>query len=378
MSSQFIWRDLPAYTVGRFFRLLYDSALLIRNNAIGLFVCGVALPGCAIPIIPTTPLHFAAERGNIKTVREWIANGGDLNARYGDYTLILGYSEGSQVRNKTALIFAAENGHLEIVKLLVDAGADIYIVESDNRGSDRGNAFDVALARGYGDIARFLWERSDKKKFARHLELSFLVAFDRSCYGFPTQGQRDLLEFFLTTFDRKYASEALWRISDRLACVPAIRFILDQGVEPASSALVTAASLGLEDIVVLYLQRGANLNGLGWSSYTYLRSNITALIGAAGKWQVGTMRLLLDNGADPNLQDSKGRTALVAIVSEGTCISIHPACEKQIDGIKLLLGRGARADIKDREARTASDYVAWYPNDPYAETKRALLAAPTR
>lgn len=341
-------------------------------------MCAVVLAGCAIPINTATPLHIAAERGDIKAVREYIAGGGDLNARYGDYTVILGYSEGSQVRNKTALIFAAENGHLEVVKLLVDAGADLYVIQSDNFGEDRGNAFDVALDQGYGDIARFLWERSDKKSFARHLARSFRTAFDRSCYGFPNEGRRELLEFFLATFDRKYASEALWRISDRLACMPEIRFILNQGVQPASSALVTAASLGLQDIVVLYLRRGARLNAVGRSSYTHLYANVTALIAAAGNKRVGTMRLLLDKGADPNLQDSNGRTALMAIVDESVCFRIDPACQKQIDGIKLLLGRSARADIKDRQGRTALDYVARYPHDPYAEIKRDLLTAATR
>src|SRR5213594_3610884 len=118
--------------------------------------------GCVIPLGQMNPLHVAAQRGDTKTVRDWIAAGEDLNARYDDFTLILAYSEGSRIRNKTALVFAAENGHTEIVRLLVEAGADIYVTSRDNFGDDRGNAFDVAVQYGHSEIAMLLWERSDK------------------------------------------------------------------------------------------------------------------------------------------------------------------------------------------------------------------------
>jgi ankyrin repeat protein len=121
------------------------------------------------------------------------------------------------------------------------------------------------------------------------------------------------------------------------------------------------------------LQRGANVNGHGRSSYTY-HANVTPLIAAAGKQEVGTMQLLLNKGADPNIQDSEGRTALISLISESACFRVNPACEKQVDGIRLLLKSGARTDIADRQQKTAMDYVARYVDDPYADTKRTLLA----
>lgn len=53
----------------------------------------------------------SAENGNFKKIKECLANGVDVNARD-----IFGY---------TALMLASINGHFEIVKYLVEHGADV-------------------------------------------------------------------------------------------------------------------------------------------------------------------------------------------------------------------------------------------------------------
>ena len=57
-------------------------------------------------------LFRAAENGDVNTVEEVIKSGRDINARDSEY-------------GNTALIIAAGAGNVEIVKLLLDAGADI-------------------------------------------------------------------------------------------------------------------------------------------------------------------------------------------------------------------------------------------------------------
>jgi len=321
-------------------------------------------------------LHIAAERNDIAFIQQWIKNGGNVDYEYNDRRLRI---HGSGVRGQTALMVAAARRNLETVKLLVEAGANIYLESKRDDGYGEGTTvFDYAVEGGDVRIISYLWNASDKKRMLKHLPTNFLRAFDHACYDFPRTGKRELVIFFLDSFDRNSASEALWRISDRQACIPEIRFILDQGIPPASSALVTAASLGLTEIVALYLQRGANVNAYGRSSYTYLQANVTSLIASAGKVKLETMRFLLKEGANPDLQDNDGRTPLIAIISESACFRVAPGCDNQIEGIKLLLGHGARIDIADRQQKTAADYIERYRTDPYAEQKRALLLGQKR
>ncbi len=59
-----------------------------------------------------TALHFAAQNGDTEVVRYLLENGADIKAQ--DY-----------VRSRSAIHFAAENGNLECVKLLAEHGADM-------------------------------------------------------------------------------------------------------------------------------------------------------------------------------------------------------------------------------------------------------------
>ena len=63
---------------------------------------------------PANNIWISAKKGDIESIKEHIAFGTDLN------------SKGSS-RDETALIIAACNGHYEVVKLLVNEGADLNI-----------------------------------------------------------------------------------------------------------------------------------------------------------------------------------------------------------------------------------------------------------
>jgi ankyrin repeat protein len=59
----------------------------------------------------STALTFAAGQGDLETVRLLISAGADVSARNGD--------------NETALMRATQRGHTEVVKALLQAGADV-------------------------------------------------------------------------------------------------------------------------------------------------------------------------------------------------------------------------------------------------------------
>ena len=79
----------------------------------------------------------AVKRGDIVRVRELLDSGEDPNTRE-HYT------------NRTALMIASEYGHTEIIRLLLDRGADI------NSQNDSYTALIKASMLGKGDMAEFL------------------------------------------------------------------------------------------------------------------------------------------------------------------------------------------------------------------------------
>jgi len=82
---------------------------------------------------------------------------------------------------------------------------------------------------------------------------------------------------------------------------------------------------------------------------------------AALEGKIDVLRRALEQGADANVADGDGRTALMLAAFNG-----------HTEGVRLLLGHRARVDDRDAAHRTALIYAASGPNP---ETVRALLEA---
>ena len=67
----------------------------------------------------TTALMEAAENGHLGVVKYLISKGADFNA--------------ATLYGKTALIFAASNGHLEVVKYLISVEANPFLIDNDGK-----------------------------------------------------------------------------------------------------------------------------------------------------------------------------------------------------------------------------------------------------
>ena len=79
----------------------------------------------------------AVARGDVDAVRQWLADGGDVDAQDG--------------HGQTALMVAAHQGHLGIVELLVARGARLNVVAKYNL-----SALMLAVIAGHADVARRL------------------------------------------------------------------------------------------------------------------------------------------------------------------------------------------------------------------------------
>ena len=87
--------------------------------------------------IKSTPLHFAAHRGYLNIVKLLLDAGADVNAQEGNYS------------QSTALHWAATGGHLEVTKLLVENGANLEIKDNWNNLTPIGWA--TILRYNHGD-----------------------------------------------------------------------------------------------------------------------------------------------------------------------------------------------------------------------------------
>lgn len=113
-----------------------------------LLAFGIQAPSPSTPPQPASPiveeLWAAARAGDVARITSALEKGADVNAktRYG----------------ATALLFAADKGHLEAVKLLVARGADLNAQDSFYRI----RAIDMALQNEHDAVAQFLLERGSK------------------------------------------------------------------------------------------------------------------------------------------------------------------------------------------------------------------------
>ena len=84
-----------------------------------------------------TTLFDAVKAGDVNAVRECIASGAEVNERRED--------------GETALMFEAESGNSDIVKYLIEKGANVNAMEAENEYT----AARFAEINGHDDIAVF-------------------------------------------------------------------------------------------------------------------------------------------------------------------------------------------------------------------------------
>ena len=89
-----------------------------------------------------------------------------------------------------------------------------------------------------------------------------------------------------------------------------------------------------------WVAMGGNINATFNTAQDY--KNISALETAAGLPHPEMVHFLLENGADPNLADSHGRTALIAAAEQN-----------QLPNLALLLAHGVKIDEQDNRGFTA-------------------------
>jgi uncharacterized protein len=265
-----------------------DKQRQMKDTLIYLLAC---LPAIVLCSCATHPLRKAAEKGNYARVQELLSQGTRID----------------QLRwpnDETSLMIAARRGDLDIVKALLNAGADI---NTKNRFGD--TALTKAVYKGHTDVVQVLLDAGASTE----------VAWNRGETPLFEAAQRGYDGIVKALIDK--GANANYR-SSRNGWTPLMIAVAEGHSTTASillgahadvnltnkkgrSALMFASWYGNKEIAATLLQAGADPNIIPND-----KDGMTALMSAASKGNKDIVILLLENGADPDLMNNRGKTAM--------------------------------------------------------------------
>ena len=314
-----------------------------------------------------TALMWAVLENHADVVKLLIAGGADVNAHTtvtlpkGEYVPARagGASGNGIIRQRalptadggmTPLLFAIRDGNVEMLRLLLDHGADLA------QGSgNHTTPLIIALLNGQVGIATELLEKGADPNAADDYHRAALFAaidlrnFNHDKYGdLPTDG-RDPLDLIKALL-KKGADPNL-----RTNTVPVhglMQFDASWVNFDGETPFVRAALSGDIEVMRLLLANGADPN-------IATTQGTTALMAASGiNWipaqtyshseadYVEAVKLCLERGADVNAANSLGLTAMHGAANRGW-----------VSVMQILADHGGKADAKDKEGRTPMTFA---------------------
>ncbi|MFG0258870.1 MAG: ankyrin repeat domain-containing protein [Phycisphaerales bacterium JB041] len=323
---------------------LHSTTRAARHPRVWLSLLGVILLSVVVLLAYKRlqpSVVAAAERGDLQAVKREIDRGVNLDATRWRVT---GWQVGEPLeRRETALLVATREGHAQIVKALLDAGADPDVICTSG-----GTALIIAAGKpGLTEIVQMLLE-AGADLFTAQLRSRSALEWSIVHGDYHTvlvllsaarlQGIPEDIQSRLGTAV-SHRSDDLSHLLDR---------IINGG--DTTGLVQIAARAGSPEQVSRALASGADPNELDASGWT-------ALHWAAGPHgNPECVRLLLEAGASPNVATPNGYTPLMAAA--------------QVDDptrVQLLIDAGADIHAADFKQRTPLHIAAWHSGVPTIE-----------
>jgi ankyrin repeat protein len=278
-----------------------------------------------------------ARQGDISTMKLFLAAGINPNV------------EDNLFHRETALMVAAGKGHTEIVKLLLEMGANPDIQNDFN-----GTALLNAAKEGHTESLRLILEAD--------LEIDAKDIHGATALMHATQrGDTEMVRLILQKNpDVNLREDGRWgsfspalKMAAEGGHVDIVKLLLEHGADTSDQAVLGTALWGAArscepNILQLMLDNGAVVN-----TGRYAKS---PLLQATGCSDVEIVKTLLENGADVNRRDEDDRTDFMAAVKHN-----------RIEFIGILFESGADINAKDYDGETALMYAALDGNTEMVE-----------
>ena len=273
-----------------------------------------------------TPLHWAIVADDWDLVRELIEAGADISLGSQQDALEIAKLMNSETKlievfidakgvdaivrdGRTVLIYAAWNGSTEVVKLLIDNGADL-----NHKNNFGGTALIYAAYKGDTELVKLLIDSgADQNIKDRYGQTALMLAVGNE----HTETVELLIDNGADPNIKNTMGDHALLVAVNRGHTEIVELLINNKADPSSktnggeTALMLAARRRDTEIVKILVNSGADINIKSYDNGT------TALIEAAYKGDTELVKPLIDNGADLNIKDSFGYTALMFAVREG-------------------------------------------------------------
>lgn len=302
-----------------------------------------------------TPLMEAASAGHVDIVKLLLEYGADANAQ-------------SSAGN-TPLMYACNGGHEEIVKILLEQGANI-----EDHNENGHTPLMEAASSGHVNIAKILLDKG--AGINTHSNEFKESALTLACY----KGHLEMVKFLLEAgADHEHKTDEMHTALMEASMdghVEVARLLLDHGAQvnmPADSfesPLTLAACGGHVKLASLLIERGANIEEVNDEGYT-------PLMEAAREGHEEMVALLLAQGANINAQTEETQETALTLACCGGFLEVarflievgadielgcstplmEAAQEGHVDLVKFLLSKGANVHAQTATGDTALTYA---------------------
>jgi ankyrin repeat protein len=297
------------------------------------------------PPTGVSPLMVAARLGNAAAVKALLAHGADPNAK-------------ETTHAQTALMWATANRHPDVVRLLLDAHADV-------RARTTSSMQRVMLCCQYFE---------DESDGVVMMPTGGYTALLFAAQDGDVESAKLLLAAGADIKDTAADGSSALLIAAHAEQAAVGALLLDAGADPNQSslgytALHIAATSGDVALVKALLDHGADINARQLKgSPTKRMANGHALdirmVGATPYFlavragQLEVMKLLVARGADPTIPLKDGRTALMVLAGQATVEGPSLPDAKAGDAIKLAVQLGTPVNQAGPDGNTALHIAA--------------------